>query len=103
MFRRRRLGQTRDSDAHPKVIEYLKNHTELVGIDVTNAEGSQWGNGHSYFRKSPWVSSDIILTLFLKGTPEERALVQRDDGIWFFPPDYIQSIQDEVAKAKRKE
>jgi len=102
MLRRRRLGQTRDSDADPRVVEYLKNHTELVGIDVTEAEGSQTGNGHSYFRKSPWVSSDIIITLFLKGTPDKRALVQRDDGIWYFPPDYIQSIKDKVAEARKK-
>jgi len=102
MFRTKRLGQARDSDLNPRVIEFLKNQRALNGIDVTKAEGSQWGNGHAYFRKSPWVSSDIILTLFLKGTPEERALVQRDDGIWYFPPDYIQSIKDEVAKARKK-
>jgi len=102
MLRRRRLGQTRESDVNLKVVEYLKNHTELAGIDVTDAEGSSTGNGHSYFRKSPWVSSDIIITLFLKGTPDKRALVQRDDGIWFFPPDYIQSIKDEVAEAREQ-
>ena len=103
MLRRKRLGQARDLDLDPAVIEFLRNQRELNGIDVTDAEGSKTGNGHSYFRKSPWVSSDIILTLLLNGTPEKRGLIQRDDGIWFFPPDYIQSIKDEVAESKRKE
>ncbi len=103
MLRRKRLGQARDLDLDPAVIEFLRNQRELNGIDVTDAEGSQWGNGHAYFRKSPCVSSDIILTLLLNGTPEKRGLIQRDDGIWFFPPDYIQTIQDEVAKAKSRE
>jgi len=101
MLRRKRLGQARDSDLDPRVIEFLKDQRELNGIDVTDAEGSQWGNGHSYFRKSPWVSSDIIITLFLKGTPEERGLIQKDDGIWVFPPDYIQSIKNKVAEARK--
>jgi esterase/lipase superfamily enzyme len=102
LLRRKRLGQTSDSGMDPNVVEFLKNHTELAGIDVTEAEGSQRGNGHSYFRSSPWVSSDILLTLFLKVSPEKRELIQREDGIWTFPSDYIQSIKDEVAESRKE-
>ena len=47
------------------------------------------GNGHAYFRKSPWVSSDILMTLRHGLGPAERGLEQRDDSpVWRFPRDY---------------
>ena len=47
----------------PHVQEYLRRNDSLILIDVTNAEAASAGNGHAYFRKSPWVSSDILISL----------------------------------------
>ena len=77
----------------PNGIAYLNEHPELVLIDVTAAEGAATGNGHAYFRKSPWASSDVLMTLRHDLEPAERGLVRSDDvPIWTFPPDYIERL-----------
>ncbi len=80
--------------------EFFDTHPQLRIIDVTEAEGSTGGNGHRYFRTSPWVSSDLLMTLLYDLPPEERGLVRETEGwpVWDFPPDYlqrlVQSLQD---------
>jgi len=76
------------------VVEYLRKYRELIFIDVTNAQSAAGGNGHAYFRKSPWVSSDVLMTLMHNRQPNERGLVQSTDILaWTFPPDYIQVLR----------
>lgn len=75
------------------VVEYLRKHRELIFIDVTNAQSAAAGNGNAYFRKSPWVSSDVLMTLMHNRQPNERGLVQSTDiPVRTFPPDYIQLL-----------
>ena len=62
-------------------------------INVTAAEDSLTGNGHRYLRKSPWVSSDILMTLKFNLKPNERGLVQTEgQAVWAFPADYISRL-----------
>jgi esterase/lipase superfamily enzyme len=96
MLGRNRLGQTDTLYLDENEVKFLNNTRELVVIDVTGAQGAQEGSGHAYFRKSPWVSSDILITMYENATPEQRKLTQKEDGIWTFSPDYIQSIKDEL-------
>jgi hypothetical protein len=59
-------------------------------IDVSAADEMATDNGHAYFRKSRWVSSDIFATLLYDPGPGQRGLVRNSDSaIWSFPPDYI--------------
>ena len=59
-------------------------------INVSDAEGSDTGNGHGYFRSSPWASSDVLMSIYYGLTPEERGLVEQQDmPVYTFPPDYI--------------
>jgi len=91
LFTRRRLGQVfRSGNLDPEVRDYLNRTQNLVAIDVTDAEDASAGNGHSYFRQSPWVSSDVLITLKYDLPPAERGLVRRPRSpFWTFPQDYV--------------
>jgi esterase/lipase superfamily enzyme len=100
VFKRDRLGQKWDeSKMTEPIAEWLWNTDEITLIDVTEAEKSHTGNGHEYFRQSPWVSSDILSTLMYDLTPEERTLQRtREWPMWKFPPDYIETLAQRLAK-----
>jgi esterase/lipase superfamily enzyme len=100
VFNRDRLGQTWDeSKMTENIADWLWNTDEITFIDVKDAEKSSTGNGHAYFRKSPWVSSDILSTLLYDLTPEERSLTRtREWPMWKFPPDYIKTLAERLAK-----
>jgi esterase/lipase superfamily enzyme len=95
LFRRDRLGQMfRERPLRPAVDAYLRKMKNLHLIDVTNAEEADAGNGHAYFRKSPWVSSDILVSLMYDLDPMERGLsILPDLPVWHFPGDYIERLK----------
>ena len=67
---------------------------------VTDAEGARTGNGHRYFRKSPWASSDILMMLMYGLTPEQRGLQLKSNmPVYEFPPDHIARLRSAVAEA----
>ena len=101
VFARRRLGQVFMPDnIDAAVLDYLQRTKDLYLIDVTNAEEAAAGNGHAYFRKSPWVSSDVLMTLKYNLTPGERGLVQHEEmPTWVFPEDYTDRLRQQL-KAK---
>jgi hypothetical protein len=77
----------------PPVDEYLRKSDSLVLIDVTGAEAATAGNGHAYFRNSPWVSSDIFVSLLYGLAPDRRGLVRLPHmPIWSFPEDYNERL-----------
>jgi esterase/lipase superfamily enzyme len=98
LFKRDRIGQMpKDSDLTPQVKEFIRNTPNLHLIDIKDAEDSAAGNGHAYFRQSPWVSSDILTTLMYDLTPEQRGLTRTDEWpIWVFPPDYITRLKKQL-------
>jgi esterase/lipase superfamily enzyme len=100
LFGRERLGQMWKDRKLPEIVaKYLQQRQELILIDVTDAEAATAGNGHAYFRKSPWTSSDILMTLMHDLRPDERGLVRSEDiPIWTFPPDYIQRLRAALLK-----
>lgn len=90
LFGRARLGGSWTSeDMPPHLSAHLLALNKLALIDVTGAAGVDYGNGHNYYRSSPWVSNDVIAQLRLDLPPDQRGLV-RDEGdpIWHFAPDY---------------
>ncbi len=71
----------------------------LAVIDVTEAENAAAGNGHAYFSRSPWASSDILVTLMFDLEPGRRGLVQSPDlPFWTFPPKYVQRLRATLAE-----
>jgi esterase/lipase superfamily enzyme len=102
LFARKRVGQYSEEDLlSPPLVDLLRAQKDLTMIDVTGAEGSASGNGHAYFRKSPWVSSDILLTLIVDAKPAERGLIRRgDEPLWRFPEDYPERLKKALKEAK---
>lgn len=102
VFGRTRAGQIGDDRLGQRSRKYFEDHSHLRIIDVTGAEGSTAGNGHHYFRTSPWVSSDILMTLMYDLTPEQRGLrLRKDLPIWTFPGDYIARLREALDNANR--
>ena len=95
LFQRDRLGQMWQGRQIPPVtMDFLRQAENLHVINVTEAEGAATGNGHAYFRKSPWASSDILVSLMYGLKPDERGLEKDAElQIWTFPSDYIQRLR----------
>jgi esterase/lipase superfamily enzyme len=103
LTRRQRLGQMfgdAGGEMTPQGRHALtKFGDQFSAINVTDAEGAETGNGHGYFRNSPWASSDVLMTLLYGLTPAERGLVKQDDmPVYSFPPDYIKRLWNAIEK-----
>lgn len=101
LTRRERLGQMIDAERLPPAAHRLltENKDHISVIDVSDAEGSDSGNGHSYFRDSPWASSDILMMLAYDLNTEQRGLVLKPTmPVWQFPDDYIQRLWNGLAE-----
>lgn len=99
-----RLGQVNvaDDGFSLGVRKNLRTVKGLTLIDVSDAEGSSFGNGHSYFRSSPWASSDMFVSLIYGIDAQARGLVRgRDDAYWSFPDDYPDRIVEAVKRLSR--
>ncbi len=104
VFQRKRLGQVfTKEETTPRVVKYLRDTENLAIVDVTKAERAEAGNGHWYFRDSPWVSSDVLVTLRYQLSPGERGLIRSKDWpIWRFPVDYISRLRTSLFEKNRK-
>ena len=101
VFTRQRSGQLAEPDeVGPRARKFFEDEQKLRIIDVSNAEGSKTGNGHAYFRSSPWVSSDILMTLLYDLEPADRGLVWSDSlPLWTFPNDYTKRMLEALASS----
>jgi esterase/lipase superfamily enzyme len=102
VFRRDRLGEAwLEEDVSPEARRFFDTTPHLEIIDVSNVEDAKAGNGHAYFRRSPWASSDLLITLLTDLEPAERGLQRDEDrAVWVFPPDYIDRLVDAVNVAR---
>ena len=99
IFRRERLGEMWARKLPPRTVDFLHANPSLELIDVSGVAGSTTGNGHAYFRNSPWVSSDILTLLAFNLDPAQRGLEKKGELlVWRFPPDYIERLQKELMK-----
>jgi esterase/lipase superfamily enzyme len=99
LFRRKRLGELWDEELPQRVANFLEDNPSLQFIDVTEAADSTYGNGHSFFRKSPWVSSDLIALLSYDLDAGRRGLEKEPDLlVWTFPPDFIERLRKVLAE-----
>jgi len=101
LTRRERLGQLwggKGGELHALARKAMIDFKDQISfINVSDAEGSDTGNGHGYFRSSPWASSDVLMTMYYGLTPEQRGLVEQDDmPIFTFPPDYISRLWNAI-------
>jgi esterase/lipase superfamily enzyme len=101
VFGRRRMGRMFvEGEMSATGAEYIRNSSDVSIVNVTGAEQADAGNGHAYFQKSPWVSSDLLATFAHGLSPGERGLVREGDSpIWEFPPDYVEKLRKAVRSA----
>lgn len=87
-----RMGQTLSrEEIDDEIINYFQFNRKIDIIDVSDAEQVTSNSGHFYFLESPWVSSDVLLSLLTDLKPHERGLELHPDlPIWVFPEDYIE-------------
>ncbi len=87
---RRPLGRSRSpEEAPPELVARLAEMESLELIDVSEAENFDAGNGHWYFRASPWVRSDLMGALLTREPAPRRGLTRAPGAArWRFPPDY---------------
>jgi hypothetical protein len=63
-------------------------------INAAEAESAPVSNGHAYFRHSPWISSDVMMSLKYGLAPAGRGLIrEKDDPVWKFPPYYVEDLK----------
>jgi esterase/lipase superfamily enzyme len=100
IFNRERLGQAfREVNPKPAEVQWFRDHPQLRFVNVTEADEGEVKGGHGYFRKSPWVSSDILMTLMYGLEPAERGLVSKSDfPEWHFPPDYVERLRQSLVE-----
>lgn len=97
-----RMGQMVTGDIPETTAKYLFEADNLHLINVTEAEGASSGNGHGYFRKSPWASSDILAMIRYDLGPAERGLVREGGSpIWTFPPDYVARLREAIVERQQ--
>lgn len=90
-----RLGAPGEMGITPEELQLFKFSEKTTVIDVAAAENTASGNGHGYFVKSPWVSTDLLLLLDNKAAPQKRGLIQNaDTSVWAFPDSYPIEIEN---------
>ncbi len=98
VFAQRRLGETLGPEDLSDALEArLAPLDRLEFIDVSGADGAEAGNGHWYFRSSPWVSSDLLFGLLSDLRPADRGLTRAPGkAVWRFPEDYADRLRQAV-------
>ena len=82
-------------DLPQRTVDFLGAIPSLQFVDVSEAAESTTGNGHAYFRKSPWVSSDLLALLAYDIGAAERGLEKKANLlVWTFPPDFIERLRE---------
>ena len=104
LFERPRVGESWIDRKVPKSLkDYLQKNKKLRFIDVSLAKNADIGKGHYYFIESPWVSSDVLLTLGYDLSPQQRGLVlNKKTNMWYFSKDYPKRVAAELRKIDPK-
>ena len=70
-----------------EIIDVSLNH-ETRGFDI---------DGHHYWYRHPWMSSDIIFLMRTDLPPAARGLTSSQmEGIWYLSPDYPEKVREAV-------
>ena len=102
LFKLKRLGQLGKNESFDSnLINYFDNNNFAV-IDVSDAPDIRPKHGHSYFRSSSWVSSDVVAILRLGLEPDSRGLERLSGELpWVFPLNYVDKLQQSLTAARQ--
>ena len=104
VFGRQRIGQiSDDGNLDPLVQDYLLATNEFDIVDVTSVSTDEVPFGHSYFRSSADISSDILAILLYGLSPAERGLIRQESNpVWTVPNDYANKLRASVVSQQRQ-
>jgi len=81
IFAHRRIGEVLPGTLDERMRQFVASSSQFALIDVADADNFDDGNGHGYFRKSPWVSSDILMTLRYRPSGVSRTTTLRASNV----------------------
>jgi esterase/lipase superfamily enzyme len=90
------------TEAQQQNLRELANNGKLDVIDmqINDIEGFKYS--HSAWYENPWVSTDVLVTLYIGLDPDERGLrsyqTELDMKAWYFPKDYLPSLEANLVK-----
>lgn len=91
-------------DIADRLAEILSSETMVI-IDLTDVPEAGYRLQHGAWYESPWVSTDVMLTLLGGLTVEERGLEPVEvtgATVWRFPPDYLERVDAGISQWRRE-
>jgi esterase/lipase superfamily enzyme len=68
---------------------------DIIDMQIKDIEGFKYSHGVWY--ENPWVSTDVLITLYIGLDPAERGLrsyqTELDMRAWYFPEDYLSLLK----------
>jgi esterase/lipase superfamily enzyme len=75
----------------------------IINLEINIIPGFKFS--HSAWYENTWVSTDVITTLNLGLSPEQRGLEKYkgylDRDVWYFPPDYLKKLKTSLLQRKK--
>lgn len=87
------------SDEDYRALVDIMNSDRMVFIDLLNVPATDYRFTHGAWYDSPWVSTDVMVTLLGGLTAEQRGLQPKlvnDVRIWVFPDDYVERVKENI-------
>ena len=67
----------------------------FIDMQINEIAGFEYTHGAWY--ENPWLSTDVLVTLYIGLDPQARGLrsyrTAQDVGVWYFPQDYLSSLK----------
>ena len=89
--------QKMPEDERQRLIELINgDRLDIVDMQINDIEGFKYS--HEAWYENPWLSSDVLITLYLGLDPASRGLntyqTANDLGVWYFPEDYLSTLKE---------
>lgn len=87
----------------PEDIDQLRDlmgngKLDVIDMQIKEIEGFEYS--HEFWYANPWVSSDVLVTLYARMGPEKRGLKsytsENEFHVWYFPSDYVATLKDSL-------
>ncbi|MBT8442586.1 MAG: alpha/beta hydrolase [Gammaproteobacteria bacterium] len=84
-------------DQQQRLVDLINGgNLDIVDMQINDIAGFEYS--HEAWYANPWLSSDVLITLYLGLDPESRGLrtyqTADDLGVWYFPENYLSTLKD---------
>jgi len=88
------LSQKSEIIEEELIVSHHLSNVEIIDISLGKDLRGFDIEGHHYWYRHPWMSSDIIFLMRTDLPPEARGLTPAQlEGIWYLSPDYPNKIR----------